>query len=153
MVKKLSLSILLFISGCGFYPVDSGYIDPVFIPYVEEYKGDKLLYLNTSNIVKVSIIFKTLDTGLAGMCEMTGFIDRITNKNKIFYRHIFIDPNHWYTLNELDQKLLIYHELGHCDLDLDHTDDYTIMNPYNLNGNTFILQPSYYLDLLFYQGK
>jgi len=148
--------ILLFtflLTGCGFYPNHTGYIDPEFVPYVNDYKQDKFRFLNTNKIKKISITFKVLDSDLDGECEIHVHSNRLTGKVLATYRMVYINTNHWPKFNYISKKLLIYHELGHCDLGLDHTYENTIMNPYAIDYNTFLISPDYYLNLLFNEGK
>lgn len=154
MVKSLSLSILLLIlCGCdGFYSIPSGYIDPEFQSYVDDYKKDKLYYLNTTKVRRLSITFKSLDN-LEGACEILSFNNIITKKETMSYRRIFVDTDTWPNLSNIERMLLIYHELGHCDLNLEHSYENTIMNEYGISENEFIINPVYYFELLFKEGK
>jgi hypothetical protein len=152
MVKKLILSLYLFCSGCGFYSVNDGYIDPEFIPYINEYKQDKFKYLNTKNIDRFPIRFKKM-TYNDGLCEIYTFSERITDKVIVQYKTIYINPDSWSNMTELERKFLLYHELGHCDLGLDHSTTLTIMYPYTLTQHTYENNPEYFIKLLFTQGR
>lgn len=150
-IKNVILSLCFFIVGCGpgFYPAP--YIDPEFIPYVEEYKQDKSRYLSTQ-MKSVSIQFGLSDDSLDGQCEISAIRNRITDKTIFRIRIIRINKEHWQYFNPITRKILIYHELGHCDLNLDHSDTTSIMNPYALSDYLFNLDQEYYLDLLFNKG-
>lgn len=154
MVKSLSLSILiLFLCGCGgFYSIPSGHIDPEFQSYVDDYKKDKLYYLNSTKFKRLSITFRPLDN-LDGVCEILSFNNIITKKETMSYRRIFVDPDTWSYSSNVERMLLIYHELGHCDLNLEHSYENTIMNEYGISENDFIKDPVYYFTLLFKEGK
>ena len=142
---KIFLSLIL-LSGCdGFVPEESK-IDPSFIPYITEYKMDKYKYIKNSNMKKISIIFFSLSK-VNGLCRIT------TYRYKSPIRIIYINPEYWYKNNILARKILLYHELGHCDLDLLHSNNYTIMYPYLFDTYTFSLDPEYYLNELFINGR
>lgn len=51
------------------------------------------------------------------------------------YKVMFINKEHWATINKWEKKELIYHELGHCILGLGHNTDISIMN--SLPKDTF----------------
>lgn len=57
-------------------------------------------------------------------------------------REVFIDPNHWAFASPIERKVLIYHELGHCLLGLEHRDD----GPHIMNS--IIISDWYYSDAL-----
>lgn len=63
---------------------------------------------------------ESMEGGVAGYC-VPG--DRIV-----------INKEMWYLLTDSEKKVLMYHELGHCALGLDHTaeKEIAIMNPYLL---------------------
>lgn len=45
-------------------------------------------------------------------------------------KHMAIDPIWWNSATDISKKTLVYHELAHCILDLDHVDNgYMIMAP------------------------
>ena len=153
MVKNLSLSLLLiFLSGCGFYSIPSAYIDPEFQVYIDKYKQDKLFYLNTTKIRRITITFKEM-TDLDGECRIVTFGNLIYKKGIVSYRKISIDPDNWNRSSDIDRMLLVYHELGHCDLNLMHSAEDTIMNEYSISSDVFSLNPEYYLNALFTKGK
>ena len=41
---------------------------------------------------------------------------------------IFMDRGSWDHYSEILRELLLFHELGHCDLNRSHTRDFSIMN-------------------------
>jgi hypothetical protein len=146
-IKRISLSLLLFLIGCGQppEPVQTGIIDPALQPYWEQYVKDKSFYTKANPVTtkKIDIVFYTLSNqGFDGMCT------KISNG----YRRIQIDPGAWFWSTETDRILLFYHEMGHCDLDLDHTDGLTIMNSDYTPSADFLTNKDYYLDLLFNKG-
>lgn len=145
MVKRLLLSLsLLFTVACGKFEVDGpAYIDPNLLPYVLDYSANKKHYLGVESIQKIEIVFGSLSAdGWDGVCYYRGS-----------YRKIVIDAGFWFHGSEWDRTALMHHELGHCDLNLDHTGDATIMNPYGIPGSMYKMKPAYYLEMLFKKGK
>ena len=47
-----------------------------------------------------------------------------------FGDYIFINKQHWAKIDIHEKRELIYHELGHCVLNLGHNDDISVMNPF-----------------------
>lgn len=43
---------------------------------------------------------------------------------------ILLNKSHWSLINKWEKKELVYHELGHLFLKLDHNSDISIMNPF-----------------------
>jgi hypothetical protein len=114
-MKYLLVVSALLLSACGPMPqiesdprTISG-IDPTFDEQVQVYlhykPGNKLNY-------DIPIGFGELDGNTVGLCT------RWSNG----YRQIIIDEYYWYNQASEDQKRsLIAHELGHCDLNRDHS--------------------------------
>lgn len=50
-------------------------------------------------------------------------------------RGVALNSKHWALINKWEQRELVYHELGHCLLDLGHNDDVSIMNPFPKAGH------------------
>jgi hypothetical protein len=61
---------------------------------------------------KIVIKYKKLPSGIIGLCTSSAVSATIS-----------IDPEYWEMANENFKKQLMYHELGHCFLDLDHVED------------------------------
>lgn len=38
-------------------------------------------------------------------------------------KEVAFDSNYWHNCNEIDRMYLVFHELGHCALDRDHTEE------------------------------
>ena len=76
--------------------MDKLYIDPAFYPYIdlfEQYYGVN---------VNLDITFYSLDEPTIGQCHSTS------------NPYIKIDPEFWFSTDDLQQKALIFHELVHC---------------------------------------
>lgn len=139
-----SLSLVLFLSACGAlnvinYPV---VVDTEFMPYIERYKDDKFHFTQNSTN-RISITFRSSpDNSYVGVC----FIGYGT-------RWLEIDPEYWFNVTDTDRYILILHEMGHCDLNLDHSTDHSIMNEYLLSDWQYDNNPEFYLKKLFLEGK
>ena len=126
--KLLSLIFILFsITSCGQQTFDNGV---EFINYqkfnvdesnrckqCENYQDEFIRDMNIySKVVKIG--FADLDSGRLGVCYM--FKDGRP-------AYIKIDRKSWTTLTNNIRKALIYHELGHCLLRLQHISNYGIV--------------------------
>ena len=143
MKKKIWIYIfILEIVGCAepfqTYPVS----DPIFDQYINQYTLDKELYAGTSEVSRIVISLKDIkDPYVIGECTLGRS-----------YNIIHIDSDYWFhaTTTDTDRLLLIYHEMGHCDLGIhEHDQDYTIMNAYHLSPSRFDYNPDFYLRNLF----
>lgn len=108
--------------------------DPDFVEYVHRFEQE------TGREVKVPIIFSNVSDEYAGVCEY--YNDG--------YRLIRISSFHWDRLTEFGKEELIYHELGHCVLNRDHTEDFTIVSPYRYSIPNSIMYPYLFGDAFFY---
>ena len=128
------LLILASLTSCGPKPQDideRAYhgVNEAFQPYLDEYiinKGYPLAY-------DISINFAPVDQVNGPKDKVVGLCTEWDNSK---YRQITIDLEYWNSADINTRLALIYHELGHCDLDLDHDDtlkdDYrplTLMHP------------------------
>lgn len=143
LIKLLSLSFIL--SACSVFESNKfKSVDFAFIPFLEAYRIDKVLYTGIDTIRDIEIRFQTISQlGKSGRCWSFG---DGTHK-------IEIDPQYWFEGSDNDRLSLLYHELGHCDLDYQHSDTTSIMNSYGLNGSYLYIAKDYYLKLFFLEGK
>ena len=65
---------------------------------------------------------------------------------------IVLNKRFWSKLNSTYKRQLIYHELGHCILQLDHSKD-GLMQPYIIYHKRFKKYEEYYLDKFFSHGE
>ena len=144
-MKSLTLLSMIILSSCYHDPNDPRTIrgvDPEFNYYIDLYvkiKGEQLYY-------DIPIQFSSnMPLGEIGNCR------RWSYKN---YRQITIDKAYWLRADTNRRVSLIFHELGHCDLNRDHlkTLDYygmptSLMYPYNIGFN--YEDESYYFNELF----
>lgn len=119
--------------------------DPEFTPYIQEFEK----YYN--NKVKTPIIFgNDFEKSTIGVC--------ITYNKHI--KIIQINPRFWNVANQYEKEALIFHELGHCELDKDHNDGFyqfkehqtipaSLMRSQLLDSNTYTTYRNYYIYELF----
>lgn len=130
----LTLIFLYILAGCGEVTAkDMAWVEPNKFnfpsdPYFDVYK--RSWEKDTGLSVGSSIVFEDLGAGTTlALCRYF--------KSNPQARAIFIDKNKWYTLTDAQKEVLIYHEIGHCDLQqFVHRNDwmidgcpYTIMRP------------------------
>lgn len=144
MNKLLVLSLLL-LSACGKMqsPQDPRTIhgvDTEFIPYVDLYIQSKGYGLGYS----IPIGFTDLPDDTVGLCT------RWSNG----YRQIQVDRAYWDYISENEKRSLIFHELGHCDLNRNHEETVmsnywptSLMYPYNFGYPDGM--EAYYMNELF----
>jgi hypothetical protein len=140
---KFLFVLLLLLTGCSsFEGVKPPYIDLAIVPYLDSYKADKLVYTGSSFIRRIDISFDTMAM-FEGLCTI--YSDGT--------RKITISPYDWFSGDDASRIITLYHEMGHCDLDLEHTTDDSIMNKYGMSTSKFATDRQYYLRLLFMEGK
>lgn len=142
------LALILLLSGCGLGLEETKYVEKEIQEHVEKFK---LIY---GKSVDIEIKFKDLEIMTAGVCYV--YTDSSLN-------HIQIDRDIFFSYSELGREELIFHELGHCILDRDHTTSRisykdttipkSIMYPYTFGNSSFYSEMlSYYYDELI-KGK
>jgi len=105
--------LLLMLIGCGSQDVSYGDVlftkatETVFFKYIGSF--ERLLGRTTSS----KVFFGEIDERYAAVCR--GFKGSGP-------KQVIVDKETWENLNEVQREQLIFHELGHCDLDLEHND-------------------------------
>lgn len=99
MFKRIkAFSLCLFMtSSCGFASFESQY----FEFFVEAYSRN-------CAVIPVDAYFARLEDKVAGYC-IPGF-------------GILINENRWHSMSLMEKRELMFHELGHCTLGLEHTE-------------------------------
>jgi hypothetical protein len=145
MKRLLFLGILMLMS-CAPDPRTIRGVDPEFNYYLDLYvkiKGKPLYY-------DIPIQFSSnMEPGEVGNCKRWGYYG---------YRQITIDKTYWLSADTNHKISLIFHELGHCDLNRDHVETRnhngtptSLMFPHNVG---FIdADQDYYFNELFYSYK
>ena len=116
MRSSTIILISLFVS-CG--ECSKSYIDPALAPYVSEFKDDMRSYYKDTKrpgralqVVK----FSNLAPGLAGTCKVME-----AESINVYYMEIHISNKLRDGADDFLRRTM-YHELGHCLLDLDHVE-------------------------------
>lgn len=137
-MKKLLLLSLLLLSACSKQNVDPRTIHGVDSK-LATYRDNYIAYKGSPLAYDIPMQFVAQVFPIVGMCT------RWSNG----YRQIEIDPVYWASQDEGQRLQLVFHELGHCDLNRGHISEVrdngfpvSFMNPY-----TFWYSP---LDLSYY---
>jgi hypothetical protein len=131
---------LLFLLGCGHFK--ELYIEPEFRPIVDMYNDLKIEALGVGQYHQISMYFDNLDSPTAGICY------RYSDGT----REIYIDKLQWDNMSLYSRQVLIFHEMGHCDLGLKHAPSPSIMQERLLSDYTYSLDRQFYIDQLFSFG-
>lgn len=136
----LAIGFAFALAACAPLPIK---VDPDLRRYIILYSNYKLKYTGLEYKNNVSMRLSDLQGYTVGAC-----ITRVNNKR------INIDRYFWNNIaSESERELLVLHELGHCDLDLEHTEGLNIMSSELLNSGTYILNKEALLKLLFKESK
>ena len=125
--------IMALNAGCAGYAGAPGLVevDPRLEKYVDKYLDAKVAsgpHLRNVNYRMRVIFEKQAKPTRLGVCHRQS--DRTI-------RVIGIDPGHWVVMSEASRYALMYHEMGHCDLDLDHGQGGAIMDAILIQGVYF----------------
>lgn len=99
-MKYVLLILVSFLFGCG-----KAYQSAEFAPYLESFSN-----IYDKDVSNITIYFDNLPNKTVGICYY---------KDK----EIRIDKTFWDQSTTYGREELIFHELGHCVLRLDHNDD------------------------------
>lgn len=98
------IKIVLFalaLSSCGKKPI---IVDPELLEYAVRFERD--MGVSTDDI---NMVFGKLEGSKVGLCSIKNGVVKIT-----------VDKEYWATIPELQREALMYHELGHCAMGLEH---------------------------------
>lgn len=132
---RLALLILI-LSGCG-QPI---YVQPELQPYVDRFTAAYGRTLEKTIEVKFDDL-KDQPILILGECDgMGGERPRVLIRQGI-----------WETYNDASRELIIFHELGHCELERHHEGELSesIMRPTILLDSDYINYQNYYVNELF----
>lgn len=131
-MKKFSLLFFIILSSCGRTP----YIEPELIKYLNRF--EKEINYSTENI---AVVFTNLDAPTIGVCTLNDFS----------FNFIQLDRRFWESSDEYEREQLIYHELGHCAMFLEHNDTEVTYNSVKIPGS--IMNSTFFGDMLFYKNN
>lgn len=145
------LFLILVLSGCGRGlagpPIDHGQ----FESYFQMFESESIAHgRDTYGDNSMEIVMGTLPSTVeVGVCEVDAFGRKIT-----------IDQASWLNLDEGSRQNLIFHELGHCILNLNHDNSLmssglpdSLMNAMILPRGVFMAFRVHYMDQLFEMAR
>ena len=115
-VKTIPTFIIILLTGCGQEQIRDHITGAPTKPFTYALEAELSPYWDRFTEVigvpsrQVAGFFTTLDVPTVGLC--TSYSEGL--------RKIEIDPTFWAKSNPLTREQLIFHELGHCVLNLDH---------------------------------
>ena len=155
-MKVLSLLTALFITNCGQLQ-DINDVIIMMVDVTPKYKGvepelekyyEEFSAIHNIDISKISATFNDLDMGILGVCR----------KYKDGTRAIEIDLHSWIDADDNSRESTMFHELGHCALELGHNWDKiekdgviipeSIMFPYDFSSDVYEEYRDYYMERL-----
>lgn len=84
------------------------------------------------------------DTGSPGTVGVCIWYEQIQNNRVVSFRsNIVIDKDYFDSVGEIRKKWLMFHELGHCMLNLDHDDVHCSIMKDHMPGNDKIAEQCY----------
>ncbi len=156
MIKALTMLCLLalLVAGCG--PCHTAIIHPDFQPYVDLFRAYHVLhdgnqaYQITTDVTMGKIEQDDDDSTITiGVCNY-----------KPGNNYVVIDEEEWKDSPVMLREQLIFHELGHCELDRDHNNtrwrDYvpvSVMNEHQLYESVYSKYRDSYIYELFNPGQ
>lgn len=146
----LLLSLMIINLSCSEFTGAPGLYasDPELQPFVDRYLDLKLERTGSGSLAyRITVGFDDLPLGTIGLCTQTDF--ESWAGQVVSYRDIAVDLDTWGYMTEAEKLQVILHELGHCDLDLDHGGGGAIMDPTQMSDITFISNFDVLVDSLF----
>ena len=129
---KQLLVVCLLLTGCGVPHDDVSH--PDFKPLTVKFEQE------TGIVVTVPVIYDDLDKDTVGLCEV--FEDG--------YKLIRINTFHWERMTDGGREETMYHELGHCQLNRDHSELLTRPRGFGYSIPNSIMYPYVFGDASFY---
>ena len=122
-MKYLAILLALTLTCCATLDKAPGIYDETneFTYYTESYLKHREIHLGSRTTrFAINISCRRIQRPQVAQCH---------RPSEGFTREIFIDPAYWASITENMRFNIIYHELGHCDLDVEHQDlVYGVMN-------------------------
>ena len=97
--------------------------DSEFLPYIEKYNTLKIQHIGQPINPNIKVVFSRNSLRIFDYTyyEMIAVCETLTDT-------IFMDRGSWNHYPEIFREFLLFHELGHYDLNRPHTRDFSIMN-------------------------
>lgn len=117
-------------------------IDPAFGPQVNSFRAEASArgkYYDLNSLYGIQFVpnYSEYEDGedIVGMCDMS-------------FRVITISAERWPSFNQAQKEEIIFHEIGHCVMELEHSPCPGVMCEY-LSGGWVEPDRTYYLDTFF----
>lgn len=144
----IRLIIILLLAGCGDYRPLIYYETEEIKSIVEKFKLDHQYYTGQAlKINNLNVTIREIDSS-----EVKGTVLGYCKKEAFKTPKIILNKLYWKNMNEWYKKQLLYHELGHCILNLKHSHD-GLMQPYIIYWKEYKYYEDYYLNRLFNYGE
>jgi hypothetical protein len=137
----------MVLAGCGLPPIDEeppGNVPGIFKAYVAIFVQEAATRGQPVDPTYLTVEFATLTNRTVGICH-----SRPSAKTTL----IRIDLKAWSEFNDAARELLMFHELGHCLLDLDHTTGrpQSVMAPTLMDPAIYWSNRTHLIDEMFYR--
>lgn len=113
----LFLCLLIVLGSSCANKVDGVRMDEELVPYFEIFEEEAALrgIVFDNEVEQIEGYLQNIaDNGVIGACRRNDG-DRVN-------RSVFFDKPYWETATQLEKEYVVFHELGHCFLKLDHDD-------------------------------
>jgi hypothetical protein len=137
----MKLLVLILLIACGKQGTKK-VIDPAFLQDISAF--ERIYHMN----IKSSVVFGKVDSRFVAVC----------NKYSDGSKKVIVDKIWWQGFSREQQQSLVFHELGHCELNLGHTEAfagdcpvslmYPSVFPMYLINQCFIPSRQHYLENL-----
>lgn len=130
MKKFILLTLIILIPSCSKDIFVNKDTEKEFSNYIVIYEMEKVKFLGEGLTEYIPIFFKKLKGNQIGLCtEYTRSWK--TPRGMTTKKQITIDPDFWNkkSTTEIDKMQLIFHEMGHCDLNRRHDNSFYGIKP------------------------
>lgn len=113
MKTVIYIAVLVGLVACGRQEMD-----PAFAPLVAQFESD------ASHQGRNIRVTSSIKFGIpANSAVSNGHQDAICLTDAFGRKDIFVDQEIWNSSNEIEQTAILYHELGHCELGRNHSNE------------------------------
>jgi hypothetical protein len=133
MLHQLNVFLCVLFTGCGSAQVDlkeqPEHVDVELTPYVDSFRARYCKQTRCSRVESIrlgNVQGYVDDNQVVGICNVQRRWGRRVAQT-------VIDPVYWSTIGELEKTVLIWHELGHCYLNMEYHNPDGFMGEFILN--------------------
>ncbi|MEL6389759.1 MAG: sigma-70 family RNA polymerase sigma factor [Bacteroidota bacterium] len=112
-MSSITILALLLVTGCAEESADIGVVDPELATYFDTFKDEAEL-----RGIEIEDFFFEISGVLTDLPNASGQCASGQTR-----RELRVDQTYWNRVNDTKREFLIFHELGHCYLDLRHDDE------------------------------